>query len=118
MIKMINEIIELSVDKLIVDKFLDEYINKNDIQLKNDDVCINGEAMGKAGFAALMRFCYVMLVSEDDNKRKFAIDILENIKLDNSINEEIYQKEQPGQSIPAGISGWGISFPGRSCKTL
>ena len=77
---MLNNIVEMQVDISVIDALLDDYVNKNDIQLKDNDVYINGEAMARAGFAALMRFCYLMLISSDKNKRKFAIEILENIK--------------------------------------
>ena len=78
---MINEIMEISIEKSVIDRNLDDYVKKNDIQLKRNDVYINGEPMGRAGFAALMRFCYVMLVSNDENKRKTANDIIEKIKM-------------------------------------
>ena len=78
---MCESIIKLSCDRGFINTSVKEFINKNDIQLKDSEIYINGEMMGKTGFAAIMRFCYLMLVSDDEEIQRKATDMLENIKM-------------------------------------
>lgn len=75
------QIKEVYVPKEKVMELLDEYVSKNKIEIKNECICFNGEASGKVGYAAAMRFCYLMLVSEDPTKNKFANNAFEQITM-------------------------------------
>ena len=75
-----NKLIEMHLEHSVVDDLLDKYVNKNDIKIEKQDISINGELMGRPGFAAAMRFCYLMLISRDEKKKDFANNVLENIK--------------------------------------
>ncbi len=76
---MSEDIIKLSVKRDFIDSAVNDFIAKNDIELKDSEIYINGEMMGKNGFAAFMRFCYLMLASDDEENQRKAIDLLENI---------------------------------------
>ena len=76
-----NKFIDMHLENSVVDDLLDKYVKKNDIKIEKQDISINGELMGRPGFAAAMRFCYLMIVSSDEKKVRFANDVFEKITL-------------------------------------
>ena len=60
-------------------KMVNKYVGKFCIRLSVAFVNEFSMTLYKNGFAAFMRFCYLMLASDDEENQRKAIDLLENI---------------------------------------